>query len=289
MSASLKRILLAFLFAALSGAARAQEVVAVLGSDLRPYRETFASVQAALGRDIPVLPMGAEVPGSVKVVLAFGAKAATQPYPGRVTLIYAIAPGLIVSPKTHPGASIKIMMEPEPGTLLGRLHVIQPRLKRLAVLWTSPGRAATAERLVQMGAARGVVVFAERLEDVGSLPGRLRAFEGKVDAIWLPPDPLLINAGNFEIIKNFSYGNDVPFYAPTEGLAEQGATAAVSVTCDEMGRSMASAAKAALEGAAFSVELHAGKVRVSINRAAAAEAGLDVPAEALRTADKVFP
>lgn len=285
----LKRLLIALSVAAPAAAACAQEVVAVLGSDLRPYRETLASVQAAFGRDIPVLPMGAEVPGSVKVVLAFGAKAATQPYPSRVTLIYAIAPGLIVSPKTHPGPSIKIMMDPEPGALLGRLHAIQPRLKKLAVLWTSPGRAATAERLVQMGAARGIVVFAERLDDAGDLPDRLRALKGKADAIWLPPDPLLISVGNFEILKHYSYDNDVPLYAPTAGLVEQGATAGVSVTYEEMGRTMAAAAKAALRGDAPAAELPSEKVHVSISRAAAAEAGLEISAEALRSADKVFP
>lgn len=291
MKRAFKRLLLALLSATLAGAASAQEIVAVLGSDMRPYRETFASCQAAFGRAVPVLPLGAEIPDSAKVVLAFGAKAAIEPYPGRVTLIYAIAPGLLVTRKTHPGPSVKIKMEPEAGALLGRLREIQPGLKRLAVLWTrtSAVRAADAERLVRMGAARGVAVSSERLDDAGDLPDRLRALEGRIDAIWLPPDPLLISAGNFDILKHYSYDNDVPLYAPTAGLAEQGATAGVSVTYEEMGRTMAAAAKAALSGAALTADLHSEKVHVSINRVAAAEADLEIPAEALRFADKVFP
>lgn len=285
----MKRLLIAVLVSALTGAARAQEVVAVLGSEQRPYRETLDSFQAAFGAGVPVLPLGAPVPAAAKIVLAFGGKAAVQRYPARVTLIYAIAPGVLVDRKTHGGPAIKIMMDPEADALLGRLSTIQPGLKRLAVLWSSPIRAASAERVVQKGAARGVAVSAERLEDSDGLPGRLRDLKGKVDAIWLPPDPLLINARNFEILKGFSYGSGIPFYVPTEGLAEQGAAAAVSVTYEEMGRAMAAAATAALGGASLPAESYSARVRVSVNRAAAAEAGLAVPAEALKTADKVFP
>jgi ABC-type uncharacterized transport system substrate-binding protein len=142
---------------------------------------------------------------------------------------------------------------------------------------------------VKSGAARGIEVSAERLEDVGDLPSCLRGLKGKVDAIWLPPDPLLISARNFEIIKHFSYDNDVPFYVPTEGLAEQGATAAVSVTYQEMGRTMAVAAKSALTGSAVAAELYSEQIHVAVNLAAAAESALVVPAAAVKAADKVFP
>lgn len=289
MPKTVARLLIALLFAAAAGAARAQEVVAVLSSDQRAYRETFESFQAAFGKAVPVLALGENVPAETKVVAAFGGKAAVQRYAGRVTLIYAIAPGLRVGRSTHDGRSIKIMMEPEPGILLGSLNAIQPKLKRLAVLWSSVSRTAGAAHLIETGAERGVAVSAERLEEPGDLPERLRELHGKVDAIWLAPDPLLINARNFEIIKRFSYDNDIPFYVPTEGLAEQGAPAAVSVTYAEMGRTMAVAAKAALGGAASPAEIYSPKIRVSVNRTAAAEASLSVPAEALQAADKVFP
>lgn len=285
----LRRLLLALLAAALPRTARAQEVVAVIGSEQRPYRETYESAQAAFGKAVPVLPLGWDIPDETKVVLAFGGKAALQRYSSRVTLIYAIAPGVLVGRKTHDGPSIKIMMEPEPDALLRVLTAIQPRLKRLAVLWSGAVRAASAERLAKAGAARGVAVVSERLEDGDELPGKLRGLKGRVDAIWLPPDPMFINARNFETIKRFSYDNDVPFYAPTEGLAEQGATAGASVSFAEMGRTMAAAAKAALAGAGSPGEIYSGKVHVSINAAAAAAAALAVPAEAVKTADRVIP
>ncbi|MBI2384460.1 MAG: hypothetical protein HYV14_00445 [Elusimicrobia bacterium] len=282
-------LLLALLLAASARGARAQEVVAVLASSQRAQQETFDGFQAAFGKPVPVLPMGAALPAAAKVVLAFGGKAAMQRYPDRVTVVYAVAPGALIARGSHDGPSIKIMMEPEAAALLERLKSLQPGLKRLAVLWTSAPHVGSAARLVKAGAARGVAVTAERLEDGDALPSRLRALKSGIDAIWLPPDPLLINARNFEILKRFSYDNDVPFYVPTEGLAEQGATAAVSVSYKEMGRMMAEAAKSAQKGRASPAELYTGLVRVAVNRAAAAEAGLTVPAKAIGAANLVLP
>lgn len=289
MKNRIKKVVVGALVAFHSGAARAQEVVAVIGAEQRPYRETYEGFQAAFGKAVPVLPLGEDIPAETKVVLAIGGKAALQRYPGRVALIYAIAPGVQIGRKTHDGTSIKVKMEPEPDALLSALTAIQPKLKRLAVLWVSASQGTSAERLVKEGGTRGVAVSSEKLDDGDALPGKLRDLKGRVDAIWLQPDPLLINARNFDTIKHFSYDNGVPFYVPTEGLVEQGATAGVSVSFAEMGRTMAAAAKAVLAGAAPSGEMHSGKTRVAVNRSAAAEAELVVPDETLKAADKVYP
>ncbi|MDE2142889.1 MAG: hypothetical protein KGJ84_10800 [Elusimicrobia bacterium] len=269
--------------------ARGQEVAAVLSSDQSAYREVYEGFQAAFGRPVPRLAPGDKVPDSADIVLAFGGKAAVSRYPGRVVLIYAVAPSVVVGRDTHDGTSIKIMMEPQAEALIRILTAIQPGLKRLAVLWSSAGQAASAERLVRVGAARGVAVSAERLEDGDGLPGRLRELMGREDAIWLAPDPALVNARNFSIIKEYSYDNGIPFYAPTAGLAEQGATAAVSVGYREMGRTMAAAAKSVLAGNKPPSEIYSDRVRVTVNQTAAKAVALAVPAEVVKNADKVYP
>src|SRR5688572_19164389 len=100
------------------GAVRAQEVVAVLGSEQRAQREAFEGFQAAFGKTVPVLALGEPIPAEAKVVLAFGGKAAVQRYPRRATVVYAIAPGLLLDRKTHAGPAVKIMMDPEAAVLL---------------------------------------------------------------------------------------------------------------------------------------------------------------------------
>ena len=269
--------------------ARAQEVVAVLSSDQRAYRETYESFQASFGKPVPVLALGEKVPRHAKIVVAFGGKAAIQSYAEHVTVIYALTPGFIIDRTTHDGPSVKIMMGPGANGLLRALGALQPALKRLAVLWSHGSRASSMPRLVEMGAARGIGVSLDRLDEADDLPRKLRELKGQADAIWLPPDPILINSRNFEIIKRFSYDNHIPFYAPTEGLAEQGAVGAVSVSYREMGRTMASVANGVLAGSQLPQDVFTERNQVAVNRMAAAEAGLSLPAEALKAADRVFP
>ena len=280
-------VLLALLLV-VAAPARAQDVVVVLGSDLAPYREAYEGFVTAFGEPVELLTLGGKPPKGARVVVAFGGKAALQRYPTGVTLVYGLAPGVRAEREPGEARAVKIPMEPAPAALLGRLGALQPGLKRLAVLWASKGGEESVARLVQDGSARGVEVLSERLESADDLPAALRRLRGKADALWLPPDPLLINARNFDIIKRYAYDNDVPFYVPTEALAEKGAAAAVSVGYSDAGRAAAAAARAVLTGKPPTEDVFAG-ARVSVNRSAAAECGLVLPAVALKGVDKVYP
>lgn len=273
----------------LAGAARAQEVVAVLGGDLTPYREAYAGFQEAFGARAPLLPLGAPIPKETKVVVTFGGKAAVQRYPGRVTLIYGIAPGLLVGTETHDGVSLKIRTEVEAENLLKGLVEIQPGLKRLAVLWLSDSFSTLAEKMVKAGASGSVRVLSEKVESGDELPAKLRGLKGKADAIWMPLDPVLLNQQNFETILQYSYDNNIPFYAPTEGLVEHGATAAVVVSYKDIGRAAAAQAKKALSGAELPPDVYVPRVEMSVNLSAAKKTGISIPSEILKKAVRVFP
>ncbi|MBI5201544.1 MAG: hypothetical protein HY925_08175 [Elusimicrobia bacterium] len=277
------------LAAVLAATCRAQDVVAVLGSELGPYREAYESFQAAVGVPVPLLPLDyPRVPKSAKVVATFGGRAAANRFPGRVTLVYALAPGFMLDDDVRLGPAVKIRMEPEPSILLKNLVRLQPGLKRLAVLWASKSEASLARRVEKEDGAHGIKIVSVHLEDADELPEMLRKLKGRADAVWLPADPLLINPQSFEVIRQFSYDNAVPFYAPSKGLVERGATAAVSVSFAEIGRLAGEAAKAALSGDETASDVYATRVRVSINLTAAKRASLTVPPDAVESADEVF-
>lgn len=273
----------------LAGRAGAGELAAVLSSDNAAYREAYESLTAAYGRPVQRLSLGAPVPRGVDVVVAFGGKAAVQRYPARVTLIYTVAPGVSVDARTHDGATTKIRMSPDPGRLIRKLAEVQSGLKRLGVIWSSEGQESVVEELAAAGRAGGVLLISERMSGDDELPGVLRRLKGKIDGLWLPADPLVINARNFELIKHYSHDNDIPFYVPSEGLAEKGAVAAVSISSAEMGRAAAKAARAALAGDALAETIYAPNVRLTVNLSAARECQSSIPAGVVKAADKVFP
>lgn len=277
---------------AFSGKAHGQEIVSVLSAELGPYREAFEGLQEILGRPVPSLPLTEGYPRislETRVVVAFGGRAAQWEYPDRVVLIYGMAPGTTLSLRDRKGLSIEVNILPRAATVLARLKEMQPNLKRLAVLWSSKSTEIYLNEIRKASDSSGIVVLSERLDGPVDLPNRLRSLFGRIDALWLLPDPVLVNAQNFSILKEYSWSNQIPLYAPTAGFVQQGATASVSSSFREMGRAAGLAAREVLSGEWTLETIYPGKAEVTINLKAAEKAGLEIPKEALEKADKVLP
>ena len=271
-----------------AGAVPAGSIIAVLSSDAGPYREALAGLEQEWGGPIPpfILSEGQpQIPESARVVVAFGAKAAFFAESGHWTLIYALTLGTEVSAP----AAVKICMEPDPAALLADLKMIDPWLKNLGVLWLSPSAGLYADELREASAPYGVTIHDDQVEDIDEIPAHLRGLYGKIDALWISPDPTLLNANIFPVFLSFSRANAIPLFVPTAGLLGQGAAAAVAPSFREMGRSAGVAARAALQGQAQESRLYPALIEVVINKTAAADAGLEVPENALRKATRVLP
>lgn len=280
------------LWLAVCGIARAQEVVVVLSAELGPYREAFEGFQEALGHTVSPILLSEGSPRispETRVVVAFGGKAAQWDYPDRVALIYAMAPGTKLEPRDRKGFSIEVGILPRAGLILSRLKELQPPLKRLAILWSSKAVEDYLDEIRKAAEPIGLEVSSERLGGPGDLPDRLRALFGKIDAFWLLPDPPLVNSQSLSILKEYSWSNDIPFYAPTAGFVQQGATASISSSFREIGRAAGAAARRALAGDLVQGTVYPDKTEVTVSAKSAEAAGLQIPREALQKADKVLP
>ena len=282
-------LIAAYLF--LGTSVRAQEVVAVLSSELRPYLEAYDGFKETLASPVAVVSLSAGEPRigrKTRVVVAFGSKAAMQTYPDEVVLVYCMAPGAAPRRDHNQGPFVHVNMLPEPGTLVAALGQIQPQMKRLAVLWALDSFAAYVAKMEEATAKLEIV--GEQLREADELPERLRQLVGKeVDALWLPPDPLLINAQNFAMLREFSWANDVPLYAPTAGFVAEGAVASIAISFVQVGREAAAIVQAILEDGAIPQEVYPGNSEITLNLEAAASAGLRIPEEVTRRAGKVLP
>jgi len=263
-------------------------VVAVLSSQTGPYREALAGLESELGAPIRsfILTEGApKIPRATRVVIAFGSRAALRDYPDREALVYAMAPGTAV----EGGDVIEICMEPDAAVLLANLKRVQPALKRLGVLWQAPKMERYIGRLRAAAAPLDVAIQSRQIADSSDMPDRLRDIYRTVDALWLPPDPLLLNANSLAILMEFSRSNHIPLFVPTSGLVAQGAIASVGPSFREMGRAAGIAVRKALENQPQENIIYLADVEVVINESAAAQIGLKISKEMLRTTDKVLP
>ena len=272
---------------------QAQEVVAVLSSELEPYLQAYDGFREKLGYPVPIVSLSAGQPrigDRTRVVVAFGSKAAQEKYPDDVVLIYCMAPGTIPKEDGRSGPTVHVSMLPQAELLMGTLKEIQPQMQRLAVCWMLEGFGTYRARMAEVANGMGVELAGRPLESVDELPDWLRARMGEqVDALWLPPDPLLINAQSFAILREFSRANDVPLYAPTAGFVAEGAVASVAVSFAQVGQKAAALVGQVLAGEELPLDVYPEECEISLNLEAAADSGLRVPEEVIGRADKVMP
>ncbi len=263
-------------------------VTAVLSSQSGPYRDALTGLELELGTTIQSFVLSQDKPKinkATRVVAAFGSKAALLNYPDNVILVYAMAPGTAIETKN----SIGICMEPDAAVLLANLRIIQPNLKRLGVLWQSLRFENYIRQLRKASAPLNISIESVHLTNNKDVPDNLRTIYGKIDAIWLPPDPLLLNAASLAVFMEFSRSNHIPLFVPTRGLAEEGAAASVGPSFREIGRLTGIAVRQTLANLHPGNNLYAVNIELIINKSAAAQVGLKIPEEILRKADKVIP
>lgn len=288
-------LLLAFVGSGWIPLANAEDVVAVLSSESPAYREALAGFEEGFGRSVPTFTLSKNelhLPNSTKVVVAFGGKAATYPYPDGTTLVYCLTPMFWVGPEQHAGRRIRISVATRLDALLPKLKEIQPGLKRLAVfvVMRSAINDEYHRELIRVARAIGIEARIEYLSQADDLPDRLRSLAGKIDAIWMPPDPLLVTPTAFAVAKEFARSNNTPLYVPVDSLVDKGATASFVSSFRESGRTTGRIAAKVVAGTLGNVEaVYPDRYELTINLTAAAQSGLTIPPDIVKKAERVVP
>lgn len=282
---------LAFVALLLPGTVSAEDTAAVLSSGGGAYLEAFTAFRDAFGGKIDYTDLSKGKPDlheGTRTIVAFGGKAANHPYPRASNIIYCMAPGIFL--KNPPqGKAVRINLIPDFSVIFAKLKKIQPGLKRLRILWMLQDFNRYAGTVKAEGEKQGITVTALRVGSMEELPAMLRQAIGEADALWIPPDPVLVTAENLMIFKEFSWANGIPFYGSTKGMAREGAVASIGISFKEMGAAAAEAAARLNSGESVPESLSPVKLEISLNQAAARRFGLEFPREVLEGAAYVFP
>ncbi len=256
----------------------AQPVIAVLGSDMAPYREALAGLRKEMGSDIPAYIITNQQPiltTETKVVVAFGIKALQPGYPPSVAVISGLAPGATAANRQGgEGIFLHISMTPAAGVIISKIKDMQPGLHRLGVLWTRGSMDFSVQEFRTEAEKNGISLLSFRATTPDDLPSVLRSINGQVEALWLPLDPALLTKQNFEMIKEYSLGNSLPLYTPSDKLAEAGSTASIFCSFEEVGRTAAQAAKKILSREAVTETLTPMRSNTALNLGSAKRVGL---------------
>ena len=270
-----------------------EKIVVVMSSQLGPYQEALSGVQAELGKDVAVFNLAdnaQEIPVDSRTVIAIGGKAALHPYPVGTRIVYCLAPGLELPRRSKSGATyVEVEVSPTLQSMVRRFKDIQPSLKRLGVLWISNSMHEFLEESDAIRATLGVEIVPAHIRGADDLPEALRRLQGKVDALWLAPDPPLISLEILSTIKGFSWTNHVPFYVPSDGLAANGALAAVSSSFGDMGRTAAKVAQSIIAGKSYGETIFPDISKTTFNLGTANELHMSVDQRLVGKGDQVNP
>jgi putative ABC transport system substrate-binding protein len=173
---------------------------------------------------------------------------------------------------------------------LAAFRMVNPRARRVGVIYN----AENVGRLVQDAQKAAQVVRLVVVEKpVGSereVPEALRSLlqgSDAVDALWFPPDPLLMGAESRRFVLSETLKAGRPVYSSVASLVPEGALASNAPDFASIGEQVADLVNRMASGDRRS-DMFVPRAELLINKKIADKLKIEVPADALKAASRVF-
>jgi len=198
-----------------------------------------------------------------KVILAVGTNAAKAirahyektPASQQVPVVFLqvldpVGEGLIQSAERSGTRFAGVALAVRPQRQLTALLDVAPHAKRVGVIFNP--KDAVSVRLIEQAredASRvGVALHEAPVEQAARIGDALKALEGKVDALWLIPDPVCAAPEPSQRVLEFAEQHRLPVLAFTGAFVQRGALVATGVDLAEQGALAAEQVMRILEG-----------------------------------------
>ncbi|HVR71019.1 MAG TPA: ABC transporter substrate binding protein [Vicinamibacteria bacterium] len=230
--------------------------------------------------------------GRAAVLVALGSAAAEAARAGLpdMPLVFCMVPdpagsGLVPAPAPHvSGVAFEVPVRNQ----LAALRLVNPRAVRIGVLYSPAHTARYAEEAEQAAAVLRLVVTTRAVESTGEVPAALRALlagASAVDALWLPPDPVLLAAETRRHLFAEMLGAGKAVYSHSPDLLEEGALASHGPDLASIGQEVAALVDRLAAGER-GIPLRAPRAELAVNLRLAGRLGIEIPETTLDTARK---
>jgi ABC-type uncharacterized transport system substrate-binding protein len=268
--------------------AEAGGVIVVKSADLKPYREVLRGFRDACGctTDELLLRGGEDrekiLRRSPDAVVAIGTTVFKQVRDIRdIPLIYTMVMPSETALFRHPNIS-GVNMDLSPAVYLDAMRELFPRVKRIGILYDPQNTGAYVEEAAQAAQAAEIELVAKQVHDASKIPAALDEMQGKIDVLWMLPDPAVAAGETVELLLRFSFQHAVPVFSFAKKYVEMGAVASLDVDPYDMGVQAAEILRKVSAGHAGAIRVYARKSHLAVNRSVAAKMGLKIKEEALK-------
>jgi len=299
-----RRLLVALLPLVLPAAtSQAAEVAVLKSTDSAAWRPALDALRrAAAAHTLQEFDLRGDKAEADRVVAALKGKVAALVALGPLAVQSAreIAPelplvGCMVSDPAKSGLAAApnvtgVALHPPVKNQLAAFRMVNPRGVRVGVLYNPDNVGRMVQEAQKAAAVVRLVIVERAISSARDVPQGLRALLGGdgIDALWLPPDPLLLGeeARRFVLQETLKAGK--PVYAYSAALVQEGALVSNGADMTNTGEQAGELLLRLLGEKGARIELAMPKAELVINKRIADRLKLEIPADALKAAAKVY-
>ncbi len=277
--------------------AQTRHVAIVKSKDIAAYRAPIMTLKDALsGLKLSEHVAGANGLGDVgkpDLVVALGSRAyyhAGRAFPGTPVLF-----AMVLNPAKYPPkeaamvAGVALHVPPE--ILLTQLKMVAPSVKRVGVVHHATTSAAVVAQATARAGVLGLTIVPIAVAGASEVKAALETHAGKVDALWMPPDPQAVSKSSYAAAVAFTRDQKLPLLAYSGKFVQAGALLSVSPSYRSIGSQLGLMTRRILEDGTSPASLGVASpigTELVINLDVARAIGLTVDADVLESADEVF-
>lgn len=289
--------LLALLLACLAPhPARAADVTVLLDGNVAQYREAQTAAKAVIA-DAQTVDVGAadaraqleRTATAGGVVLAIGHKAMLLAQTSGATVVFC----MVLGPSASTAKNVTgLRLEVAPALQFAFIKRVHPGARRLGMIYDTRTWSAYAKEAVQAASALGLTLVPRPVSDAKEVRGALSEIAGNIDALWLIPDPSLVNVEIFNFLLVSTLERKLALFGFFADFTRRGALASVAPDYAEIGKQAAKlAAELASKPAASRSPLPASQASpggLTINAKTARQLGIDLSDDVQSAAKQVI-
>jgi ABC-type uncharacterized transport system substrate-binding protein len=174
---------------------------------------------------------------------------------------------------------------------MAAFRMVNPRAVRIAVLYSADNVGRLVDEAVQASGLMRLIVMPKKIASEREVPdalrGLLKGSEG-ADALWLPPDPVLLGDETRRFLLNETLKAGKPVYTFSPTLVSEGALVSNGPDYSSIGEQVAELVERLASGDRARSEMLVPRAELVINKKIADRLKVEIPATALAAASKVF-
>jgi ABC-type uncharacterized transport system substrate-binding protein len=174
---------------------------------------------------------------------------------------------------------------------LAAFRLVNPRGVRVGVLYTEPGSGPLVQDALKAASSVRLGLVAKAVATVKDVPTTLRAMlQGAeaVDAVWIPPDPVLMEAESRRFLLSETAKAGKPVYASAGTMVAEGALVSNGPDFVSIGELVGELVNRLAAGEKGRMEMLVPRGELVINRKMASKLGIEVSPDALKAANRTF-